>query len=184
VTRFIAAMVSLACLSTSWAHAYEPAQRQAIKDFAYKDIGFGASVEDLERGLQVTLLNDESTPEKGHTVFAHLPNNGDVSAVFFSFIDDSLYEMRLVYDAPTANRIGGWNTIAERLVQKFGKADANSKGAEVEAPAIASFFWNFAEDNRFIELSVDKKYTRITFTDMAGWKRWEEKKKKSANVGF
>ncbi len=179
---------ALACLfvllSPNWGFAYEPAEREAIKSFAFKGIGFGASADDLQRKLTVSFFEDQSMPEKGQRVFCHIPDHGDISGVFFSFIDDSLYEIRLVYDAPTANRIGGWDTIAERLVTKFGKADGNSKGTDVEEPEIASLFWNYSDDNRFIEMQVDKKYTRVTFTDLAGMRRWEAAKKKGAEVGF
>lgn len=184
MNRFAPVLFSMTCFLSSWANAYEPAQREAIKAFSFKGIGFGASIEDLQRSLPVTFLDDQSSPEKGQKVFAHIPENGDISGVFFSFIDDSLYEIRLAYDAPTANRIGGWHTIAQRLVQKFGKADAESKGEDVEEPMIASFFWNFREDDRFIEMTVDKKYARVTFTDTAGWRRWDAAKKKNAEVGF
>jgi len=184
VIRLATLLFSMAYVFSSWAHAYEPAQREAIKAFSFKGVGFGASVEDLQRALPVTFLDDESSPEKGQKVFAHTPEGGDVSAVFFSFIDDSLFEIRLVYDARTANRVGGWDTIAERLVKKFGKADAESKGDKVEAPMIASFFWNFREDDRFIEMEVDKNYSRVSFTDLAGWSRWDAAKKKGADVGF
>ena len=182
--RLATLLFSMACVFSSWAHAYEPAQREAIKAFSFKGVGFGASVEDLQRALPVEFLDDQSSPEKGQKVFFHNPESGDVSAVFFSFIDDSLYEIRLVYDAPTANRVGGWDTIAERLVKKFGKADAESKGTEVEEPMIASFFWNYREDDRFIEMEVDKKYSRVSFTELAGFHRWEAAKKKGADVGF
>lgn len=163
---------------------YEPAQRAAIKNFAYKGVGFGASVEDLENELPVTFLDDQSTPEKGHRVYAHLPGQGDVSGVFFSFINDELYEIKLVYDAPTANRIGGWDTILERLVSKFGKADPESKGFEVEEPMIASLFWKYPDEERFIDFEVDQKYTRVAFTDLVRYRRWEESKKQGADVGF
>ena len=182
--RFATLLFSMTYVFSSWAHAYDPAQREAIKTFSFRGVGFGASVEDLQNALPVTFLDDQSSPEKGQKVFAHIPEGGDVSGVFFSFIDDSLYEIRLAYDAPTANRVGGWNTIAERLVKKFGKADAESKGTEVEEPMIASFFWNFGEDDRFIEMTVDKKYARVTFTDTAGWRRWDAAKKQGADVGF
>ena len=121
--RLATLLFSMAYVFSSWAHAYEPAQREAIKDFSFKGVGFGASVEDLQQALPVDFLDEHSAPEKGHKLFSHTPEGGDVTYVFFSFLDDSLFEIRIAYNPDTANRIGGWNTIAERLVKKFGKAN-------------------------------------------------------------
>ena len=182
--RLATLLFSMACVFSSWAHAYEPAQRKAIKEFSFKGVGFGASVEDLQQALPVDFVDEESSPEKGHKIFGHAPEGGDVNFVFFSFFNDSLFEFRLIYNAETAKRIGSWNTIAERLVKKFGKADGESKGTKVEEPVIVSLFWKFREDDRFIEMEVDKDFVRVGFTDLAGYRRWGAAKKEGADVGF
>jgi len=118
----------------------------------------------------------------------HEPENADATRVFFSFFDDSLYGIRIVYDQAALDRVGGPDAILERLVEKFGKADPTSKGPNVEKPLFFALFWVFQEVDRSIEFegfeADEKKYFRVTFHDTEGLRRFEEKKKRNANLGF
>ena len=114
-----------------------------------------------------------------------LQNVPGITLVGFYFFEGKIYAIRMAYDVAATNRLGGWDIVVGKLVDRFGKADGNSKGTNVtEKDQIASFFWNFSSVSRYIEVGVQTQYMYVEFTDTDLFQKLQDKKKALLDLGF
>ena len=82
------------------------------------------------------------------------------------------------------NKIGGDGVLLDRLVHKFGKAEADSPGVTKKEPYEFQLNWRMKDANRFITRTTKEKITWIDVTDMVVLTKMLEAKKKTADTGF
>ena len=150
--------IAIAILSLSWAHGQEPAQREEIRSYTYKGVGFDSTIEQLKATLPVEYDDSQSSPAEDRHIYKHVPfpprDHPCLLAVYFDFRGESLHQILLTYSLPPGTKLGDWRKIASRLTDKYGKPSEKSEGRDVKAPRIASYSWNFPDDKRFVHLSV------------------------------
>lgn len=102
-----------------------------------------------------------------------------------SFLDGKLYKIRLFYFPATVNQLGDWGIILSRLVDRFGRANADSKGNETgDEDHFAAYFWRFDDVKKWISFDVFKTAVLVEFEDLVAHWELENRKKKTANLGF
>lgn len=162
-------------------------EAQAIKDFEFQGFKFGADLDSFKQkfGDKLILIEKRSDSKNGVSVYGIVENFEGFDLCFLWFCDGKLFQIRLNYEPSTVDKIGGWETVIEKVVEKFGKPSPKSKGTDAKAEdEIAEFHWVFPDVHRFISIDVSKKDMNVEFTDTEAYEKWQERKKKSAKVGF
>lgn len=158
----------------------------AIRDYTFQGMTFGTDLKTFQEKYPSALpWAEESDPDNGLQVFLLTDVSGP-DQVVLSFYNNQLFRVTLIYSVPTINAMGGWQTLAEKLVAKYGKADGDSLGTDVKGDdEVANYFWRFIPSvNRTIRLRVMTKAAKVEFSDASAYEKWQARKKQNANVGF
>jgi len=162
-----------------------PEHDKAIKDFKFNGLPFGTDTKTFKAKFpKAELSADQSDPKIGLLMYTMRDVSGIDLAAFY-FQDDKLFRCTYIYSAKTTEKIGGWITVVEKVVDKFGKADEDCMGIDtVEKGHLANFFWKFPNVNRFIEADIREDMMKVIFTDTEGRDRMIERQKENAELGF
>lgn len=159
-------------------------EENAIENLDFHGLTWGASVQQMNsRFPRATRSTDNPDLANGEDKYL-VPVEG-VDFAELSFLDGKLYGIRLIYLPATVNQLGTWDIILSRLVDRFGLASADSKGNETGVEDhYASYFWRFDDVKKWISFDVFQKFVRVEFEDLVA--RWEldNRKRKTANLGF
>jgi hypothetical protein len=127
-------------------------------------------------------LTDANTGTTGLRV-ARTRNTDGIDAAFWK---GRLIEFYAWYGAERANKLGSYITLIDRLVDKLGKADADSRGASEDpnSDEIAHLKWRIPQADFYCEILVKKKINRINVADMRAWTERDKLRADKADVGF
>lgn len=127
-------------------------------------------------------LTDVNTGTVGLRV-SETKNTDGVDAAFWR---GRLLEYYVWYGVPRTEQLGGFTTLMKRLVEKFGKADADSRGANEDknSEELAELKWRIPEADFYCELLIQKKINRVNITDMRAFTDRGNMKERKADVGF
>jgi len=159
-------------------------QENAIQNFDFHGLTWGSSVKQMnDLFAQEATSMDGADVANGERKYAVHVQGVDLAAL--SFLDGKLYDIILVYNPATVNQLGTWDVILSRLVERFGLADADSKGNETgDEDHFASYYWRWDDVKKWISFDVYKKFVKVNFSDLTGVWEMEERKKRTANLGF
>ena len=159
-------------------------EENAIQNFDFHGLTWGATTQQMTSRFPEGVRSiDGADLPNGERKYGVPVEGVDVASL--SFLDGKLYEIRLVYLPATVNQLGSWDIILSRLVDKFGLADADSKGNDTgDEDHLASYFWRFDGAKKWVSFNVYKKFVRVEFSNLLGVWEMEERKKKTANLGF
>lgn len=179
-----ASVVALATLSQ--ADDRTPEQIKAAKDFMIEGIGFSATPQTIRAKWQFAkTVEKESNPKIGFEVLrvGETPNTDGID---FCFLDGKLMQMWVWYAPQRLNKIGGWDVILDRLIKKFGKGDADSKGTKVDTEdgEVYQIDWVIPEAERWVRYDVKKKVAVLQIWDREVARKKEAKEKATAETGF
>jgi hypothetical protein len=182
-----ASAIALAACSVV-AHAADktPEQIKAAKEFIIEGIGFSATPQTIRtKWPNAERVAKESNSKIGvEVLFVSETQNTD--AMQFTFLDGKLMKIQALYQPARVKKMGGWETIAEKLVAKLGKADADSEviDDDPKSEKIADFDWVIPEAERWFSYVVSKKSALLTICDIELARKKEAKEKAAADTGF
>jgi hypothetical protein len=159
-------------------------QTKAAKEFKFEGVSFSTTLEEFKTAHPDAELQAEDSDKKIR-LEVYLADSEAASILMVKFFDGQLMEMRILYDVKKVNKIGGWEVLLERLVDKFGKADADSLGYDKEEKK-AQLDWTFKKANKVVTfLAVERKnHFRVDVEDTEIAKKMRDAKAKSADTGF
>jgi hypothetical protein len=160
-------------------------EEQAISDFEFRGLKFGTSLESFKEKLNGHYATAEGLAEPQNSVDVFVVTADGADLVYLWFFESKLFQITFLYEPATVNKIGGWETIIEKIREKFGRPVADSEGTNSKDEGIvASFFWKFRTVHRYIEVLVKKTSMKAEFTETESYLKWQERRKKGAKVGF
>ena len=158
-------------------------QTKAAKDFKFEGVSFSTSLEEFLKMCPDARPFDGGTNDKVGTRAFQAQSKSATCVVFF-FFDGKLCEMRILYQQAELNKLGGLDVVLGKLVEKFGKAEADSAGVISRTPFKAYLKWRVTDAKKFVELNVEEKYIRVDVTDTDVQGKMQEKQKKAVDTGF
>ncbi len=163
-----------------------PEQIKAAKEFTVEGIGFSATPQTIRtKWPTAERVAEESNAKLGLEVL-RVDSTPNTDGVDFHFLDGRLMKMQVWYFPERVKKMGGYLTVAEKLVTRLGKADADSKGGNVDESEgeICQFDWVIPEAERWIRYHVTKKVAVLSVWDREVARKKEAKEKASADTGF
>jgi len=96
-------------------------------NFEFHGMSFGGSEDDIEEFFSDCAYDKASSdPKAGIGVYNVEATGVDEAKLWF--FSGRLYMVTLIYGAARVASMGDWTAIADRLVARFGKANAESSG--------------------------------------------------------
>lgn len=161
--------------------AQEKDHSKAAQDFSYEGCGFGMTVSDfLVKHSKKSERNSEQSEPKNKLIVFDMENVKGADLAKFYFYDNELYRIQIFYLPDTLDKIGGWVTVAERLVEKFGKPDGKSSFTD----ELVEVIWRFPDVDKFIQYKVLPDVAVVEAADVKRYDKYTEEKKKKADLGF
>jgi hypothetical protein len=158
-------------------------QNKAAKEFAFEGVSLGVTYSEIKAKYpDIEFRQNDSDAKVGLAVWTtYNPKTAD--SVDFYFLSGKLYKVRVLYMSKTLNKIGGYETIYEKLVAKYGKEDEASFDNE---KLVCDYTWQFFTVDRYINYSVikDSNSGFLVVADKTASRQLTEKQKSKANVGF
>jgi len=176
LTQLLSLCFSLGFVVNTLADDHTPEQNSAIKAFAFEGIAIGATAAELKAKYSDLDFNkDKSDVAVGMAVWTLWePKTAD--SIDFKLFDGKVMEIVVWYQAKTLEKIGGDETIYEKLVAKYGKEDEKHPSA---------YIWQFFDSNRYVNWCVIKDGSAfLTVTDKEAARKLTAKRKAKAEVGF
>lgn len=158
----------------------------AARSFKLESVHLGMSEKEF-RALypDATPLDDLADANTGTTGLrvAQTINTDGIDAAFWK---GRLIEFYAWYGVQRTKMLGGYTTLIERLVNKLGKGDADSRGAneDPQSDEILQLRWRIPEADFYCEILVEKKINRINVADMRAWTERDKLRAEKADVGF
>jgi len=155
---------------------------KAARDFAFEKTKLGTSLTDFKKRFPTAeLIKENSDPKL--KLACYMADANSATFCGYYFLDDKLYEMRIGYVARTVNKLGGWEVLLEKLVEKFGKLKDGDYEVKSD-PLKVSGIWRFPKVDRAVSIEASPKFVGIEVTDLALLKEVQQRKKKAAKTGF
>ena len=125
-------------------------------------------------------LTDVKTQTKG----LHVNRTKNTSGIDAAFWNGRLLEFYAWYSVGRTNEMGGFMTLVDRMIDKFGKSDAASKGkTKIDGEDCLQLQWKINQEF-FCELQVRPDLTYINITDTVAHTKRAQEQSKKADVGF
>ena len=157
-------------------------QNKAAKEFTLEGIGLGATYSAVKaKHPDIEFVKDKSDAKVGLAIWKTYSSKA-VDIITFNFLDGKLYKIEVFYMDKTLDKFGGYKTVYEKLVAKYGKEDETSDDEKF----VCDYTWQFFDADRFMNYYIVKtNYSGyLVVVDKALTRQLTEKKKANANVGF
>lgn len=103
---------------------------------------------------------------------------------FFTFYNNRLFSVSIIYNEDKLNSIGGWQTLLNRLKEKLGNDILKYKKLDEENKTDV-VWWDFDSIQRYFEVVFFKDGdVSLLFTDDSVRELIRNKKAKNADIGF
>ena len=153
------------------------------KSFSIEGVKLGMTIDDFKKlfpaAEPLSDLSDTVNNKQGFRVDSTANTDG-IDAAFF---EGKLFDCYVWYMPSRLNKMGGDETILNKLVEKFGKANADSKGYDGENSKL-ELHWRIPEADFYCSFMATPNKSTMNITDTAAFKKFMELKAKKANVGF
>ena len=138
------------------------------------------SQEDVTKQGLVLALDVQNSEKDFNIETFNATNVPGVDWMNMTFFNGKLYAMSAVYTSATVDKIGGWKTLLEKLIQKLGPPE------ESDSDIISSqnATWQFYDENRAFSLTKSGTSFFVTAVDKDAARQIHDLKKAKANVGF
>ena len=157
-------------------------QNKAAKDFTVEGLGLGATYTAIKAKYPyIEFISKDSDSNVGLAVWRTFSTK-KVDAVRFYIFNGKLYKISIFYTAETLTKFGGYDTIYQKLVEKYGKEDESSP----DEKSLCDYTWQLFDVNRFINYTVVKESGAgfVIVADKELSRQLTEKRKSQADVGF
>lgn len=175
----------LAFMLSSFSFGATPEQLAAARDFAIEGIGLNTTVTSFKAKYPSAELIADESDTACNMVFYRVDSTSSTDGIDVKFFSGKVLEIRAWYFPSRVNKtFGTWGVIAEKLVQKIGKADEVKEGND-DDNVIARIFWRFPDEvNRYFAMDVTTERVLLVATNLLQYKKYLELKKSKADVGF
>lgn len=179
-------LLCLAAYLSSAARGDPPGEADLIeadkfaRDFSFDKVRLGTPLKDFLKRYPKAEKTDSDAKLKIELYTVPVP---PATSCSYLFLDGNLYEMRLLYDVATTEKMGGWKVIIDKLVDKLGKVEADDLKHEKD-PFKLDGIWRLGKVNRAIEFLVTEDMTKVEVTDLKALREINQRKKKAAKTGF
>ena len=166
--------------STGDGHTAE--QNSAIREFKFEGVGLGATFSEVKAKYPNMIFQKEQSDSDMKLAVWSNEDIKTADGVIYGFLNGKLFQIEVVYEPDTLNKIGGYNTIYDRLVSKYGKEDENSPNAKY----ICDYKWQFYDVRRYVSYSIKSESHRgfLFVADAEVARKIFEARKAKADVGF
>jgi hypothetical protein len=157
-------------------------QNKAVKEFVVEGIGLGATYSEIKAKYpDIEFMKEDSDAKVGLAVWRTFSTK-KVDAVRFYIFNGKTYKISIFYTAETLSKFGGYETIYQKLVAKYGKEDESSP----DEKSLCDYTWQFFDANRYINYNVVKENSCgfVIVVDKELSRQLSEKRKSQADVGF
>lgn len=168
--------------SLCFADYFSAEKVKAAQDFKIEGVYLGMTKDEFLKKFQnvdrLPDLTDQATGSQGIRVHKTQKTDG----IDVAFWNDKAIDIYVWYGEDRIESMGGSSTLINRLVDLFGKADADSKG--VIDDNTAAIKWRIDEANFYCQLAITADAIRINYTDTEAYSKRKEIKAKKADPGF
>jgi len=153
----------------------------AAKDFSFDGIDFNTTLEQFKKKFPLAQKQEEDKKVGSVSYYIASKKSTGMGCYFF---EGKLVEMRVLYEADKIAKFGGIEVFFDRVKKKFGVASDVSSSGEGTPKLEYVFTWEFKNADRKIGVLIKLKHTRIDVINTVVKKKFLEKKKKTADIGF
>jgi hypothetical protein len=163
--------VSISVAVNAFADSHTDEQKKAAKEFSIEGIGLGASYSEIHAKFpDIEFRKDLSDPKVGLAVWRTYKSKTS-DGIAFSLFGGKVYKIEVGYLSKTLTDLGGYKTVYDKLVAKYGKEDKST----VDEKFLASFTWKFYDVDRYIAYQVTKTDGHFVVMDVALFKQLSKK---------
>jgi len=183
----ILVLIGFLCLPIAFtenaaADDHTPEQNSAIKSFAFEGIGLGATYLEIKAKYpDIEFLKEKSDAKVGLAVWTTFSSKA-ADSVDFQLFGGKVVEIRVFYFAKTLEKYGGYKSVYEKFVAKYGKEDEATDNED----HLCDYTWQFFDANRYVHFYVVKKTYDglLVVADKEASRQLTAKQKANADVGF
>jgi hypothetical protein len=159
-------------------------QMLAAKQFTFEGVALSCSLKDfLLKYPSAQLLGSESQANLGIKCYCvRALQSADMAQ--YTFLDDTLFEVTVVYTHEGLKKIGGEKVLLNRLTDKFGPPDRDFSAGRVVKDGEEVFRWHLRGARRVFAYSYRPNLCLILFFDSSKNELANKRKAEKANVGF
>ena len=151
-----------------------------LLDFNVQGIKLGSKLSDFKLKFPDAIISQEVSQESIGDVTYSVSDIPNITLCLFSFYSGKLYRIGITYSASQANKLGGWENIVMKLVERYGKFDeVTTKEDEV--------FSAYLENNsiaRYLDVTVSSQFMMIKVIERNIEGELNAKKRETMDLGF
>ena len=152
------------------------------KNFSFEGMKFGSSLSSFKSKYPLAVI-ENNEDEKVGVKFYKVSNLSLASYGAYSFYSDRLFKIVIIYSKNDVNKMGGLQTIANKLLEKFGVPTDFKKINDDEK--IDVVWWRFESVGKYFEVLTYKDgYVKLYILDENIEKKINVKKTSSVDIGF
>ena len=154
-----------------------------VLDFNIQGIKLGTTIKEFKSNTKFTSEYYESISEPNINqkvyVSEDIPN---MDTCVFRFFEDKLYEVGILYDPSTINKMGGWSAVLLKLVERYGQKF--TLPSRKDDDAIFEGYMYFDNIKRTLYSKVESDCLIIEMTDTGAYEKMQEKRRENMDFGF
>ncbi len=146
--------------------------------------------EALSRTNQAIIDSNLSAEKGGIEIYQWNDDTRAPAKIQLTFLDKKLIRIDAEYSNSEVNRIGGWELIRTRMIERLGKPNLIDTLRLRSGPFafLGDAFWSFDRLSRSFSFSAQTGHDVFTVTvwalDSRGWKLLKDRREKIADTGF
>ena len=153
-----------------------------IAAFKMGKVSLETKLEDFKNLYPTARKDKESDAKLGTEVY--IVEAEGMSLLGVKFLDGVLYEVKGFWLKKELGKIGGYETILEKIKNKYGKAHEDSPGIKSEKPIDAVLIWKNEADTKLLAFSLKEDHACVEVLNTELRDKFKERKKKSAKSGI
>ena len=155
-----------------------------IASFKIGKVGLGTKIQDFSKNYPNAVQQKTDNVTQSQEVYMVEPKGMDCLQA--TFLNGTAYRVSAIWTEQDLDKIGGYETLMDKLEKKFGVPHANSPGVQSRQPLILHMFWTDVEQNpsQMLTFIVKNKNASISLVDVVVLNKIKESKRKSARTGI
>ncbi len=149
-------------------------------DFSLSGIKIGMTPEEVKAlGVKLESNIQADDPELKLACYTAKDFQG-LDLLVLRFVDGKLCTMSVAYSPETLTKLGGWQTVYQRLIAKLGPPRETPDTIEANKSAI----WLFPDQNRTFTMGPTGSGLLVTICDLNATSDLSKKRQAKVNIGF
>ena len=153
---------------------------RTVLDFSLSGIKIGMTPEEVKTlGAKLESNFQADDPEVKLACYTAKDFQG-LDLLVLRFVDGKLCTMSVAYSSETLTKLGGWQTVYQRLMAKLGPPRETPDTIEANKSAI----WLFPDQNRTFTMGPTESGLLVTICDLNATSELSKKREAKVNIGF